>query len=138
MRSLGSLIPSHLRQRVATLRTLDELLADCLPTDCRSHCRAGGITDGSLVLVCDSPAWRSRIHFYSDHILKHFNRLDNISISRVKVRVGRPEAPQRPPPQRPAGGRPPAATARALDELADDTEDPALADTLRRLARHGR
>lgn len=137
MRSVRGLIPPHLRQRVDTLRVLNQMLADCLPVDCCHHCSVAGIHDGTLILVCESPAWRSRIHFYSERIIRHFKCLDNAAPTRIRMRVGRPEPPRREPRRRGAAGQPPAATARALAELAAETDDPALAASLRRLAGRG-
>lgn len=137
MRSLRGVIPSHLRQRTDTLAVLDHLLAECLPADCLAHCRVAGIQDDTLVLIADSPAWRSRIHFSASRIIDHFNRLDKLTLSRLRVRVGRPEPPMRRSRGRPPGGEPPPATARALAELADEVDDPDLGASLRRLASRG-
>lgn len=138
MRALHGAIPAHVLQRVGLLRALDAALRDCLPADCGAHCRATGLADGTLFLVADSPVWRTRLHFHSPKIIRHFNRLGKFPVSRVKIRVGHgpePPAPAREPG--PARTLPPS-TARALRALADETGDPELQRALRRLARHGR
>jgi len=138
MKRLDSTIPGHIAQRVATLRMIDDALRDCLPAECCAHCRAGGLADGVLHLVTDSPAWRARLHFYSRRIISHFSRLGKSSVSSVKVRVAPAVAP---PARRKAPGPPrsiPPDTARALTSLAAETGDDALRRVLERLARHSR
>jgi len=142
MRNLRGVIPSHLRQRVDTLGVLDQWLSGCLPADCRPHCKVSGLDGDTLVLVTDSPAWRSRIHFLGENIIRHFNRLDKLSIERIRVRVARAQPAARPhapsTPRRSGVCAPPATAARALEELATEVDDEALAASLRRLARHRR
>jgi len=137
MRNLRGVVPSHLRERSDTLAVLDRLLDECLPPDCRRHCRVGGIQDETLTLVVDSPAWRSRLHFLSSTIIGHFNRLDKLTLSRIRIHVARPAPLTRPRPVREPLKGPPAETARALRGLADDVDEPSLARALHRLAERG-
>lgn len=138
MRSLRGVIPSHLRQRVATLAVLEQLLTECLPTDCRRHCRVAGVEGDTLILVADSPAWRSRIHFSARQIIGHFNQLDKFSLTRLRIRVGRPD-PEAPPHRgRMPGDEPSAGVARAFEQLAAEVDDQRLAASLRRLAARGK
>jgi len=137
MRNLGGVIPSHLRERAATLAVLDRSLDECLPADCRAHCHVAAVQDATLVLVTDSPAWRSRLHFLSTTIIGHLNRLDNLTLEKVRIHVRQPVATTRAAPSRPPRSRPPAETARALDGLAAEVDEPVLAAALRRLAAHG-
>lgn len=138
MRSLRGVIPSHLRQRIATLAVLEQLLTECLPADCRSHCRVAGIDGETLILIADSPAWRSRIHFSARQIIGHFNQLDKFSLTRLKIRVGRPEPEGPPRRRRTPGDEPSPAVARGFEQLADEVDDEHLAQSLRRLAARGR
>ncbi len=135
MKRLGGAIPEHLAARIARLRPLDAALRESLPTDCAAHCRAAGISQGTLRIIADSPAWRARIQFHSRSIVKQINRLSNSTVERVDVRVGRPEAPGRPPtPKRRRPGIP-ASAARGFASLAAQTDDDDLRRALERLAR---
>ena len=138
MKRLGGAIPEHIATRIARLKPLDAALRECLPTDCATHCRSAGISQGTLHIVADSPAWRARIRFHSNAIIRHINGLGNSAVERVEVRVGRPEAP-RSPPSRPrrVPGLPPS-TARAFASLACETADPELRRALERLASNRR
>lgn len=137
MKRLGGAIPDHITARIARLRPLDAALRECLPTDCAAHCRVAGINQGTLHVIADSPAWRARIRFHSAVIIKQVNRLSNSPVERVEVRVGRPEAPSRPPaPKRRQPGVPPSA-ARGFASLAAETDDEDLRRVLQRLAQSG-
>lgn len=138
MRALPGVIPSHLRQRVTTLAVLEQQLNICLPAECRPHCRVAGVDGDTLVLIADSPAWRSRIHFAASQIIGHFNQLDKFSLTRLRIRVGRPEPEAPPRRSRTPGDEPSAGVARAFEQLADDVDDEQLAASLRRLAARGK
>ena len=138
MKSIRGTIPAHIRQQVAQLRVLEDALRDCLPAECCSHCRVAGIYGETLLLVADSPAWRSRLHFYSDRIISHFSHLGKSPVQRVRIRVAagcgiQPPAPRQDPPL-----RLPAEAACGFASLARDTEDRDLRRALERLASHSR
>ena len=138
MRDLCGVIPSHLRRRADALGELDHHLARCLPAECRPHCRVAGVEGNTLILITDSPVWRSRIHFLAPEIIRYFGEIDKRAIERLRVRVGVPEhAKPRRERRPPARVRPPAAAARALAGLADTVDDASLARSLRRLAARG-
>jgi len=135
MKQLRGAIPEHIAARIARLRPLDAALRECLPTDCAAHCRAAGISYRTLHVVADSPAWRARIRFHSQAIIKQINRLSNSPVERVDIRVGQPEAPGPPPaPKRRQPGVP-ASAARGFASLAAETDDDDLRRVLERLAR---
>lgn len=134
MKRLSGAIPEHIAQRIAGLRALDAALRECLPADCAAHCRAAGISDGTLHLVTDSPAWRARLHFYSSRIINQISGLGKSPVSRVRIRVARPEAASPGPPGREGAAGIPDDAARGLAALARDTDDAELRAVLDRLA----
>lgn len=136
MKSIRGTIPAHIIQRVSRLRVLEEALRDCLPAECCTHCRVAGIEGDALLLLADSPAWRSRLHFYSDRIISHFNGLGKSAVRRVRIRVAAGTPVAAPPRRRDPPLQIPAATARGFAALARDTDDPALRAALERLAAH--
>lgn len=137
MKPVRGALPPRILQRISTLQRIEEQLQDCLPAECCAHCRASRLEDGTLHLVADSAAWRARLHFYSARIIRHFNRLGNFPVERLRVRVGRPTSPSSPSRIRAAPSPIPPATARALDLLADETDEPGLHRALKRLAGRG-
>lgn len=136
MKQLPGAVPAHIQQRLTTLRLLDEALRECLPAECRSHCRAAGLSDQTLYLVVSSPAWRTRLRFHSHGIINHVSRLGNVTVTRVDIRVSRAIEP---PVRAKRVGTPrkiPAQSARAFAALAAQTDDAGLKGALERLARH--
>ncbi len=134
MKSIRGTIPAHIRQQVTHLRVLEDALRDCLPAECCSHCRVAGIFGETLLLVADSPAWRSRLHFYTDRIISHFNHLGKSPVHRVRIRVTAGSGIQSPAPRRDPPLRLPAEAARGFASLARDTDDRDLRRALERLA----
>lgn len=144
MKSIRGTIPAHIRQQVAHLRFLEDALRDCLPAESYSHCRVAGIFGETLLLVADSPAWRSRLHFYTDRIISHFSHLGKSPtqslgkspIHRVRIRVAAGSGVEPPAPRRDAPLRLPDEAARGFASLARDTDDHDLRRALERLASH--
>lgn len=138
MKSIRGTIPAHIRQQVAQLRVLEDALRDCLPEECCNHCRVAGIFGETLLLVADSPAWRSRLHFYTDRIISHFSHLGKSPVHRVRIRVTAGAGIQPPAPRCDPPLRLPAEAAQGFASLARDTEDRDLRKALERLASHSR
>jgi hypothetical protein len=137
MKRLSGAIPERMAQRVAELQPLDGVLRTCLPTDCAAHCRAAGIKGDTFQLIADSPAWRARIQFHVQTIVKEINRLGNARVRRIEVRVGRPIPPLPSVRRRGPARTIPAEAARGLAGLAQVTDDHELRAVLQRLARRG-
>ena len=137
MRNLRGVIPTHLRRRASALGELDRHLGECLPPDCREHCRVAAVAGDTLILLADSPGWRSRVHFLAPEIIRHFRRVAKPEIAHLRVRVDRTTVPLQRPRIPVMRALPSAADARALGALADDVDEPELAAALRRLARRG-
>lgn len=137
MKRLPGAFPAHIQQRVLTLRLLDQALRECLPAECHAHCRAAGLSDGTLYVATDSPAWRTRLRFYSSQIISHVSRLGKLPVTRLELRVSRALEP---PVRHRQAGPPrtiPDSSARAFAALAQDTPDAGLRAVLERLARRG-
>lgn len=137
MKPVRGALPPQILQQISTLGRIEGILQECLPAACRPHFRASRLEDGTLHLVADSAAWRARLHFHSAGIIRHFKRLGKFPVERVRVRVGRLAEIRHPESTRQAPTPIPAATARALDLLADETDDPGLRRALKRLATRG-
>lgn len=137
MKSVRGTIPAHILRKVAELRELDNILQDCLPAECYRRCQAAGLSNGTLTLIAESPAWRARLHYYSDRIIRHYRRSGKSGIERVRVRVGRSTPVQTPTPRRDPPRRLPRGSARTFAALAESTIDPDLRRALERLANSG-
>lgn len=137
MKPVRGVLPPRVLQQVSILHRIETALQDCLPAECCVHCRAAKLENGTLCLVADSAAWRARLHFHSARIIRHFNRLGKFPVERIRVRVGRLAEADAPRKSRAAPRPIPPVTARALAQLAEETDDPGLRRALKRLAEHG-
>jgi hypothetical protein len=124
---------------------LDALLARVrrlLPPTLAPHCVATVAKAERLVLFADSPAWSSRLRFFSSELATALCGQGLFRAPpRVEIRVHLPATL----PGRDAAGTPPraplqlsAGTASLLAQTAASLEDPELAAALRRLSRHRR
>ena len=63
-----------------------------LPSPLESHCRAALVKKRQLILFVDSPAWASRLRYYSRN-LKSLLLREGMRVERVSVRVMISDAP---------------------------------------------
>lgn len=123
-----------LLREIARGEALLRAVRGALPPPVDAHCLNAALHQGSLTLVTDSPLWASRIRFFAPDLLRVLaaggERAQEVRV-RVQPRSGTPEprAADRP--------RLAAATVEHLLQAAAGTDDPALANALRRLARAG-
>ena len=65
-----------------------------LPSPLERHCRAALVKKRQLILFVDSPAWASRLRYYSRN-LKSLLLQENLRVERVSVRVLISHAPHK-------------------------------------------
>lgn len=134
------LIRSQAERRHLALAALGAIRRQ-LPEPLGDHCSDASLSGGTLTLFVDSPAWATRIRFLKDDLARSIASQDIVKVL-VQVRatggtrVGRgPLDPPRRSGSRGAAAGLTAKTAEHLLAAAEEMPDPALADTLRRLAR---
>ena len=115
------------------LAELDGALREFLGEPLGQHCRVANVTDRTVTLLADSPAWCSRLRFRGTEVLQHLRRITGRpAFSHIVVRVRPPHA-VRPEPLR-RRPRLSGATAKLLRSVAAGTEDQRLRNALLRLA----
>jgi hypothetical protein len=124
-----------LLERAAELQRLTEAVRALLPMPLDEHCRAASLHGDALVLVCDSPAWATRLRYQAPSLLDELQRRCGLRARTLRVRVSPEETPPIAPPRRRL--RLSAASAELLEQTAQATEDTALRAALLRLARRG-
>jgi hypothetical protein len=118
------------------IRRRNDLLARIrrrLPPVIEGHCRQATLQAERLTLFVDSPLWVDRLRFVSPQLVKDLGD-DGIQVAECRVRV----APEGMPRIQPASSVPAGASPGAvmqLERAADCIANPALAESLRRLAR---
>jgi hypothetical protein len=106
-----------------------------LPAELRPHCVSAVLERGRLTLGVDSPVWGSRLRFLTPTLLTplraHYPGIANIQIriqARDPARAGCPTRPRRPRIHSEQA-------AAAVEQASSGIPDPALAKSLKRLAR---
>ncbi|NOY61798.1 MAG: DUF721 domain-containing protein [Gammaproteobacteria bacterium] len=119
-------------QRAQSLQQMTEALHLCLPTPAHAHCVAANYQKRTLILLCDTPAWTSKIRYHSPVILKHMRQqLRGLQSVRIKTRPRQTPLPVR---QRLRRARCSVATSRIISRGAQSIHDEALRTALLRLA----
>lgn len=125
-----------LQEHARWLRSVEERLHRLLPADMAAQVRVANLSRDTLTVLVATPAWGTRLRFLEPRILEWLRAEPTFrGVARIKVRVRtRPAAP--PPGEHHPTAHPrcPGAAA-ALGGVATGEDHPALARSLRRLAR---
>ena len=126
--SLGRLVANASRLERATCALHAHLTP---PLD--QHVAVAAVRERDLVVVCDSPAWASRLRYQSPQILNHMKAaLGNPDLTRLELLVRPAESlPTRDDPRRPSLSR---RSGEGMRSVASTLEPGPLRDTLLRLA----
>jgi hypothetical protein len=138
------LIEQHLgntpvaRDLLARVREQQELLdrvRSMLQPPLDQHCQAAVINAGQLLLYTDSPAWSSRLRFFSRQLGNRL-RQANLPVDSIVIRVMiMPTSRRR---ERTSPRNLSSANAALIQAVADEISDPKLSDALKRLGKHSR
>jgi hypothetical protein len=115
-------------------RSLLKQIHALLPPPLDRHCRAVLAKQQRLILYTDSPAWASRLRFFSRNLLDQLSKT-GLGYKRVVVRVTLPREPTHRKPRRSQRLSP--GNAELLAQVAETIDDPLLGAALRRLGQHG-
>ncbi|MCC6207745.1 MAG: DUF721 domain-containing protein [Gammaproteobacteria bacterium] len=116
------------------------MLLNRLPPSFQQHCRVAGITQQTLILHADSPAWATKLRYYCPQLpadlcqLPDFRQLTDIRIKVIPPEFLQTSRQTSPPVRR---SLPPSA-ARLLRDVAATTSNAPLRDALLRLATRGK
>lgn len=111
--------------RQCVLRTLDPEAAP--------HCLGADLKDGTLTLYLDSGAWTTALRYQHRALLASVQAAIRQPCHTLKLKVLPEPLPGLPPP--PAPRELSAGTRQMLESTARGVDDPALAESLKRLAR---
>ncbi len=114
-------------------RSLLRRIQGILPSPLDKHCHAVLEKQPRLILYTDSPAWASRLRFFSRNLLELLSKT-GLEYDRVMVRVMVMSiSKQRKPNRR---QRLSTTNAKLVTEVAETINDPLLGAALRRLGKH--
>jgi hypothetical protein len=126
----------RLFRNVEFLNSINTLIREGASSKLAAHCSAAGIRDRQLVILVDSPAWATRLHFEQNAIMQRVRQQPDLnSLTGIQIKV----RPTDTPPVNIVRKIEPlsAHTTADLRACADKINDPSLANALRRLAEHG-
>ena len=122
----------NLGQTLSRQQQLLSRVQNALPAQMAPHCRAIALKRQHLIIFADSPVWASRFRYAARQLAAKLPcsepKIRDIRVS-VYLEYGAARRPARQPRTlSPANGR-------LLQAVAEDTDDPALRASLRRLSR---
>jgi hypothetical protein len=128
----------HLHQifdHCSQLQCLNRLVREYLPAPLNQHCQVANIRDRQLILIADSSAWATMLHYQADDLLQYLKQQPGLEhICNIRTRT-RPQfnhsSDIKPSPDQFSHQ-----TAALIGNLADSMSNPALKKALQRLARH--
>lgn len=114
------------------LEALRQCVLRSLSPEAAVHCLGADLKDGTLTLFMDSAAWTTTLRYQHQALLAAL-RASGLPCQQLRLKVLPDPKPGVPP--KPAPRELSADTQRLLTSTADGVDDPALAESLRRLAR---
>ncbi len=126
-------IARNLLSQAQDLQLLLTRVRKHLPPPLEDHCRAALFKKRQLILFVDSPAWASRLRYYSRN-LKSLLLREGMRVERVSIRVIIGDTPLQ--QKRPAAKRLSSDNASLIRQTAEGIGDEDLSAALRRLGRH--
>jgi hypothetical protein len=87
MKSLGSHLPSTLKQRANRLRELNRHLYSILPAEFHGHIQVANLHRDLITLEADSPAWASRVRYHSNDLTRRLSVTTGLTIKSLKLRI---------------------------------------------------
>ena len=123
-----------LNAAVKTIQSCNQLLDSILERPLRSHLTVANLRDGQLILLVDSPVWASRARLRLPEIRKALEQhAPNLSVTGISlITRPKPSAAANPAPRR---ARISESSRKLLSDVAEDTDNPGLRRTLKRIAR---
>jgi hypothetical protein len=115
------------------LEALRRCVLGCLPPDTSPHCLGADLKDGVLTLYFDSAAWTTALRYQHQSLLAAVQAASRQPCNTLRLKVlpePLPGVPPAPEPRELSAG-----TRRLLESTAEGVDDPALAGSLKRLAR---
>lgn len=110
---------------------INQQLRQLLPPPLPLHCNAAGVTQQTLTILVDSPAWGTRLRLHAPNLIR---ALADFQIKSIAVKIAPPSTPTRLIAKNRAAMS--AATSQLLSHVADATSDTKLKMALQRLARN--
>ena len=136
MKTLGSNLPSTLKQRANWLNELNRHLQSVLPVEFHGHVQVVSLQHNHLTLEADSPNWASKIRYQSNEIANLMSIGTGLTIKTVHTSIRPATAKNLSEKRLPLAISP--QSAQQFSALAKSIEHPGLKQALAKLAQRGK
>ncbi len=86
MDNIANKLSSRISDKAIELKHLNRAIKVSLPKDCREHMEVAAIRDKQLIILTDSPVWKTRLRMYSQTILEALHQHTGIKLNRLYVK----------------------------------------------------
>ncbi len=86
MDNIVNKLSSRISDKALELKHLNHAIKVSLPKDCREHMEVAAIRDKQLIILTDSPVWKTRLRMYSQSILEALHQHAGIKLNRLYVK----------------------------------------------------
>jgi hypothetical protein len=76
-----------IRSKIANNQQWLRLIRSSLPTDLATHTLACVFKNDSIIIYAESANWATKLRFHSHRVLITINRLDQVKIKKIVVRI---------------------------------------------------
>ncbi len=83
----NTLIANSITETLYALKTIEVFLQKQVPEQLRAHIKPLNISGNTLVLMVESPAWKSRLRFVLPDLEKKLHQHTNGKINHVAIRI---------------------------------------------------
>ncbi|VAW70330.1 hypothetical protein MNBD_GAMMA10-1119 [hydrothermal vent metagenome] len=87
MDNISNKLRQHIKKKALELKQLNHAIKVSLPHDCHNHVEVAGIRDNQLIILTDSPVWRTRLRMMSQSMLEALHQHTGIKLNRVKLKL---------------------------------------------------
>jgi len=131
----NTLIPESVSKQLYVMENIEDFLSNMLPNDLKQHCYPLNVRNKKLVLVIDSPAWKSRLHYLLPTIEPALRKKFPKIIMDIELKIIPPSLPPK-PKLTPARKELTEQSRGIITSMADGMEDSDLKRSLERLGKH--
>jgi len=114
---------------------ISNIIKQLLPDQLKNHCTGANLDNNQLTIFADSSIWASRLRYESSNLKQHLGQ-HGLHPQTISIRVRQLPVNAVTSTKKPARPVLSTSTSSMLHQTADCLDDSALADALRRLAKH--
>ncbi|VAW69862.1 hypothetical protein MNBD_GAMMA09-623 [hydrothermal vent metagenome] len=85
MDNISNKLVQRIKKKAVELNELNRAIKISLPRDCHDHVQVAGIRGNQLIILTDSPVWRTRLRMMSQAMLEALHQHTGLKLHRVKL-----------------------------------------------------